>query len=242
METSRTTNQSRPDSKRGELRRCTVCGTEFTARHSKHTTCGNDECTRAHNRKAMSDWKLKTGRSNGPKENLWSAEELNFLKTNRFTSSKEIAIQLGRSVMSVKEKRSRNEWHHLAVCKSCGQEFKRVNQHDVCLDCVPTQQGYEKAYRNGLNGRWQMYKSNATKRGIPFNLTITQFADLWGKDCHYCGSQIEYIGVDRLDSGIGYEPTNVIPCCARCNEMKNNASVSDWLAQMKKVIAHMESK
>lgn len=169
----------------------------------------------------------------------WSEEEVQFLKDNRFMSTQEIADALGKPHQSVREKRSRNKLPQLAECKSCGVTFKRINQHSQCQECTPDQKGYAATYRDSLNGRWQMYKNNAHRRDIQFYITIDEFAELWQKACVYCASEIETIGIDRVNSSKSYTVDNVVPCCARCNEMKMNASTEDWINQMKKILANL---
>ena len=177
--------------------------------------------------------------SGKPKENLWTEDEINFLRENRFLSTREIANALGRTVGSVKEKRCRLKLSQLAKCENCGKVFKRINQHSQCEECTPDQRGYAANYRNSLNGRWQMYKSNAKKLGIPFEITISDMAEFWQKSCYYCGGEIETVGLDRVDNTSSYVRDNVVPCCGRCNEMKNNSSVDEWVGHMKKILKYM---
>lgn len=169
----------------------------------------------------------------------WTESEKQFLVDNRFMSTQEIADSLNRSHQSVREKRSRLKLPQLAECSTCGDVFKRINQHNQCESCTPDQKGYANNYRNSLNGRWQMYKNNATRRGIEYNITIQEMAKLWQKPCVYCGSEIDTVGIDRKDNTLGYSTGNIVPCCSRCNEMKMNASADEWVAQMKKILTNL---
>ena len=83
-----------------------------------------------------------------------------------------------------------------------------------------------------------MYKSNAKKRELDFNLTIAEFALFWQKPCTYCGTEIHTIGLDRIDSDVGYSIENIVPCCSRCNEMKNNRSTNEWMDDMIRILKH----
>ena len=49
------------------------------------------------------------------------------------------------------------------------------------------------------------------------------------------GTQIEMNGIDRLNSLIGYNINNCVPCCTKCNIMKNAYSENDFLLQIKKI-------
>lgn len=75
------------------------------------------------------------------------------------------------------------------------------------------------------------YRKGAKKRGMSFLLGIEYFVENWNSRCHYCGATINGIGVDRIDSSIGYQPDNVVICCTRCNFMKGSLSFEDFLAQ-----------
>lgn len=222
-----------------KLKTCSVCGNEFEPTRGKQQhVCSSEECKTANKRRTYQAWREKRGLAN-PKKNLWTEGEIQFLRDNRLMSTKEISLALGRSSDSVKEKRSRYKLPRLAICKTCGTTFKRINQHNQCEECTPDQRGYAKDYRNSMNGRWQMYKNNAHKRDIPFNLTIEQLAEFWQQPCGYCGSEIETVGIDRIDSSKGYEEGNLISCCGRCNEMKMDATTEAWVAHMKKILTNL---
>lgn len=68
--------------------------------------------------------------------------------------------------------------------------------------------------------KYAQYKSGAKKRGISFDLSREQFRTFWEKSCFYCASSIETIGLDRIDSNLGYKLDNVVSCCTICNAMK----------------------
>jgi hypothetical protein len=218
---------------------CIVCGAEFQRRHSNHTICKNPECKRAHYNAVNAEWRYKTGRNRGPKDNLWTAEERQFLRDNRFMETKDIAAKLGRSADSVREKRCRMKLPQLSMCVKCGVEHQTINQHHTCEQCVPNQKEYAANYKNGLNGRWQMYRANARKRKLPFELTIEQFAEFWQKPCSYCGSEIETVGIDRVDSSLGYLAGNLVSCCGVCNQSKNDLTRSAWIAHLKAVLTNL---
>ena len=89
------------------------------------------------------------------------------------------------------------------------------------------------------------------KRNHQFNLTIDQFKDLIFQSCYYCNSMpqissnkqlitrgnineppLYYNGIDRIDSNLGYEINNCIPCCGTCNYMKNTMTPKDFLKKI----------
>ena len=83
-------------------------------------------------------------------------------------------------------------------------------------------------YYRTVDGRFVHYKSEAKKRGIDFNLSKNQFKPFWQKPCSYCGSTIDTIGIDRIDSSKAYRSDNCTPCCAACNSMKNDKPEKDF--------------
>lgn len=70
------------------------------------------------------------------------------------------------------------------------------------------------------------YAKRSIKRGIEFKLLPNEFNNLIGNPCHYC-NQYSF-GIDRLDSKIGYELNNCVPCCAECNKAKLTLTVNQF--------------
>lgn len=104
-------------------------------------------------------------------------------------------------------------------------------------------------------------KSSANKRGISFSLTQDEVTGLIFKDCSYCGesprnafqsaadkqvrklkyaaaSQAPSHGLDRVDPAIGYEISNVVPCCWTCNSMKSDMSLEEFKTHIEKIFNH----
>lgn len=91
-------------------------------------------------------------------------------------------------------------------------------------------------------GRYSCYKRNAKKRGIPFKLTFEEFMTLWNRDCEYCGTPINGIGIDRLDSNGIYEINNVAPCCTPCNIFKSRLGKEGYIEMCIRVAEHQKNK
>lgn len=83
-----------------------------------------------------------------------------------------------------------------------------------------------------MKGKYRSYKSDAKRRDIPFNLTFEEFITFWQKPCTYCGSEIETIGIDRVDSNLSYHLSNCVSCCIVCNRMKTDLSLDQWCDSM----------
>lgn len=103
-----------------------------------------------------------------------------------------------------------------------------------------------------INTLISIYKSNARKRGISFDLTYAQFETLVDGECYFCGdtggntlrkrsySDYSYTGIDRVDNSIGYIPSNCIPCCSWCNRAKNNGTLANFVDKCKKITSRVE--
>lgn len=98
---------------------------------------------------------------------------------------------------------------------------------------------------------YTQYKQRATKKAMPFSLTIEEFIHIISQNCHYCGSEpaavhthhknhITFNGVDRVNSHQGYEPGNVVACCWICNRAKGTLSPEQLRAHAEKIVAHMK--
>lgn len=101
---------------------------------------------------------------------------------------------------------------------------------------------YNKEYYSSKKGRYNKYKHaySVMGRDIKFNLTYEEFITFWQKPCYYCGSEIETIGIDRVDNKKDYDMENLIPCCWICNRMKSDLSQEDFISHCKK-ISHLRT-
>ena len=98
----------------------------------------------------------------------------------------------------------------------------------------------------GVRQLWNLRRHRALRKGIEFSLSPEDVAAIIFLPCFYCGgepsniarsesrlSKITCNGIDRRDSHFGYVQGNVLPCCWKCNTMKNALSVSDFSAHIK---------
>jgi hypothetical protein len=70
--------------------------------------------------------------------------------------------------------------------------------------------------------RYNQLKKSQRKRGVPFLLTLEEYSALITASCDYCQGPlpVKGAGLDRLDSNLGYEKGNIVPCCTFCNRLK----------------------
>lgn len=103
-------------------------------------------------------------------------------------------------------------------CKECRKkEFRNWSRKNV-----PTQ-------------RLRFYEWSSKKRGLEFNISLGQFESLTSGACFYCGGVEERLGLDRVDSSIGYIIDNVVGCCRRCNVAKNDMPQADFISMCKRI-------
>lgn len=110
-------------------------------------------------------------------------------------------------------------------------------------------------YESSLNFIYNAYKKGAIDRDIDFNLSKLELEEIIFQNCFYCGikpfknisernkrrnfrTDFKYNGIDRLDSSQEYSKSNVVPCCFRCNQSKNDMTVSDFLLWIERVYNH----
>ena len=171
----------------------------------------------------------------------WSDEEKNILKNNNRLTNKELAKLMNRTFSSVAAMRKYLNEKIIKICILCELEFvSEFNNIKICSKCyLPKNKNTNKKDSNNPLIRYSHYKSGAKKRNINFNLTEQEFYSFWKKSCIYCGDEIQTIGLDRINSGEGYDIDNVVPCCSTCNWMKIDKSAEDWITHIKKILNHM---
>lgn len=107
------------------------------------------------------------------------------------------------------------------------REFYSINRDKILSD--------NKAWRQTNTGRMHIYKRGAIKRGIKWMLSYEEFMEFWQKPCNYCGSLIDTIGIDRIDSLKDYSLDNIVPCCYQCNIMKLDYIQDEFLQKIKQI-------
>ena len=89
------------------------------------------------------------------------------------------------------------------------------------------------------SGRYTTYKTSAKTRGHKFGISFEEFMTFWNKPCHYCGTDINGIGLDRVDSNNGYLMGNIVPCCPKCNRAKLDMTPSEYFELCEKVVINL---
>jgi hypothetical protein len=106
-----------------------------------------------------------------------------------------------------------------------------------------------------FNAAYDGYVRSAKRRGLSFNLSPEKFREVVKGNCHYCGKEpsspirqerhngkFPFNGIDRLDSSVGYEENNIVPCCFTCNSAKWKMSEAEFLLWIGRVYAYSEKR
>lgn len=86
-----------------------------------------------------------------------------------------------------------------------------------------------------------LYKNNAQRRKISFQLSFEEVTKIIAEPCYYCGEMPKYSnGIDRKDSNVGYQMDNSVACCSPCNFMKSTSSVEAFLKKCDEIVKHQK--
>lgn len=133
--------------------------------------------------------------------------------------------------------------------------YQEAEKHNQKIEKAQNAEYYEKMGMNQMGLRKHVFREyirNAANRDIPMNLKFEEFNELIGQNCYYCGAEpivheslidrsnksepmLKHNGIDRLDSSIGYEKDNCVPCCYICNRAKAQLGTKEFLAHIKKI-------
>jgi hypothetical protein len=102
---------------------------------------------------------------------------------------------------------------------------------------------------SGFNRYRKAYKYGAKIRELAWEIGSDDLRALSQQECYYCGSEPQTIwqgsaintdtiahgefvanGIDRVDSGKGYTPDNVVACCKNCNRAKNALGLGEFIS------------
>lgn len=121
------------------------------------------------------------------------------------------------------------QWNKTTKCQVCNSTFEESSYNDLL----------------------RVYKKGASERNYEWKLSDDEFLTLVNQNCHYCGSspverdhdssknKRKVMGIDRVDSTIGYVFENCRPCCTACNYMKWNYSEEFFINHIKLIYNHL---
>lgn len=91
----------------------------------------------------------------------------------------------------------------------------------------------KKIYNQSPAGRWRALKNSARQRNIEVSIIKEVAFKLFVSACHYCGrvpDEKRLNGIDRIDSEGPYEERNIVSSCHKCNKVKSDMTVVEFLA------------
>jgi len=85
-------------------------------------------------------------------------------------------------------------------------------------------------------------KLRAKKKKIDFNLEEIDLVPIFKNSvkCIYCGEIVKNMSVDRIDSNKGYIKGNIAPACCKCNQMKWNTPLEEFILRCKRIAKNNE--
>jgi hypothetical protein len=95
---------------------------------------------------------------------------------------------------------------------------------------------------NKQKPRLDKYSERAKKKGVPFELTKTDFDILVKGDCEYCKrSPTTWFGIDRVGPSEGYVLGNVVSCCFDCNVDKLEDDVESMMKRNESIAVRVDA-
>lgn len=87
----------------------------------------------------------------------------------------------------------------------------------------------------------KVHKAECARRHIKTQLTKEDIINITSKRCYYCDSKNKknQIGIDRVDSVIGYTKANkLVACCGICNDMKVDTNIDVFYNNILDILLH----
>ena len=111
------------------------------------------------------------------------------------------------------------------------------------MDDMQFKESLGEKYNGENKNAWKKFNSiiqGAKIRNIEFNIKFKDYLQFYNMACFYCGAS-SAIGLDRLDSSIGYKKDNIVSCCTACNLMKGTLDQRDFVFQCMKIAKYQNS-
>lgn len=125
-------------------------------------------------------------------------------------------------------------------CKECRKEYYQDHIEEIKEYYQNNKEKISEQYQT-LDGRYFLYRRNATRKSREFVLTVEQFEEVTSQFCYYCGKYTEgkeHCGIDRVDNDKGYILENCVPCCFRCNSWKGKLTMKEFWDHIQSIWLH----
>lgn len=139
-------------------------------------------------------------------------------------------LQYVRQKLATEDEVKQFKAHEAALCR----RYEREN-----AERIADQRAFK--WRNNAHYGWGLQQAVARQRGLAVTIDSAVAEALCQRPCFYCDEfpdDRNITSIDRLDSHVGYEPGNCVPCCQRCNWAKNAHTVDEFLQLVENIILH----
>ena len=113
-------------------------------------------------------------------------------------------------------------------------EYYQENKDEICEE--------QNRYYNTRIGKLKKIYDSTLQSGHIITMSDEEIMDMTDMPCVYCEHETEdgifRNGIDRLDSSIGYEITNCVPCCWTCNRSKGQVDPLTFVDRAKQISMH----
>ena len=94
----------------------------------------------------------------------------------------------------------------------------------------------------GYKWRLQRLESKCRTKNYEIDIDLEHYTSLLNKGCHYCNASLNKetgAGLDRINNNKGYTMNNIIPCCGKCNQIRNiHLTKEEMEVAMKAILQH----
>lgn len=144
-----------------------------------------------------------------------------------------------------KQQAAKNEWRDInreRINQERREQYKQDPEKFRCVGRAWEQNNRERIRKQRnmamrtVEGRFRTAQRSAKRRGLEWNLSFQEYSELVSLCCMYCGGTLPPTGagLDRKDNTKGYELSNVVPCCTKCNKLRGTyLSVAETLVVIK---------
>lgn len=119
-------------------------------------------------------------------------------------------------------------------CEHCYYDLLGTKTHDRYMKMYNFTSDEEFYEAQQIRMKIYNIKQGAKDRDYSFELSDEETRMLITSNCYYCNKE-QSMGIDRVNSSIGYIKGDVVPCCGTCNIMKNAFSQETFLTQIHKI-------
>jgi hypothetical protein len=134
------------------------------------------------------------------------------------------------------------DWHHkhkgddgyVEKARRRRADFREANRELVRLE--------REKYGRSKDGRFNVAVGAAKRAGRSRSIPKDLYAKFVTESCFYCGAEpgnTYALWLDRVDCSRGYEPDNVVPCCGKCNKLKNNLMTKEETSAVVELLKKM---